>query len=200
MTNIFCVKSKTLYKLSLVGLWQLKYFWNFHPGSLGFHDPIWLPHIFQMGWFNHQLGHFTVFWLSKSIVITSFQENLWHRCLHLKPQKPRIVKISKFYSKCPGTQKKNIPPWSLTARPWKVTFPKKKTISQPTFFRGKLLNFQRVHAKDWALGFLVTWSHERKPVLDRCDFFISRLSYPWGSKPAINGLEPKRPLHPHSLT
>ena len=34
--------------------WQLKHFWNFHPGSLGemiqFDD-----HIFQMGWFNHQL-------------------------------------------------------------------------------------------------------------------------------------------------
>ncbi len=21
--------------------WQLKYFWNFHPGNWGFHDPIW---------------------------------------------------------------------------------------------------------------------------------------------------------------
>ena len=30
-------------------------FWNFHPRSLGFHDPIWLLHIFPMGWFNHQL-------------------------------------------------------------------------------------------------------------------------------------------------
>ena len=30
-------------------------FWNFHPECLGFHDPIWLAHIFQMGWFKHQL-------------------------------------------------------------------------------------------------------------------------------------------------
>ncbi len=36
--------------------WQLKQFWNFHPDPLGFHDPIWRLHIFQMGWFNHQLG------------------------------------------------------------------------------------------------------------------------------------------------
>ena len=27
----------------------------FHPLSLGFHDPIWLAHIFHMGWFNHQI-------------------------------------------------------------------------------------------------------------------------------------------------
>ena len=60
-----CVKSKTLYKLSLVG------------EMIQFDK-----HIFQMGW-NHQLGHFTVFWLSKSIVITFFQENLWHRCCTL---------------------------------------------------------------------------------------------------------------------
>ena len=34
--------------------WQLKHFWNFQPGSLG----KWSnfdEHIFQMGWFNHQL-------------------------------------------------------------------------------------------------------------------------------------------------
>ena len=33
--------------------WQLKYFWKISPRKLGFHDPIWLAHIFQMGWFNH---------------------------------------------------------------------------------------------------------------------------------------------------
>ncbi len=27
----------------------------FSPKTLGFHDPIWLAHIFQLGWFNHQL-------------------------------------------------------------------------------------------------------------------------------------------------
>ena len=32
----------------------LKYFWNFHPENGG-NDPIWRLHIFQMGWFNHQL-------------------------------------------------------------------------------------------------------------------------------------------------
>ena len=31
----------------------LKYFWNFHPNRWG-NDPIWLYHIFEMGW-NHQL-------------------------------------------------------------------------------------------------------------------------------------------------
>ena len=30
-----------------------RYFWNVQP-YLG-NDPIWLAHIFQMGWFNHQL-------------------------------------------------------------------------------------------------------------------------------------------------
>ena len=39
---------------SLCGWWQLKYAWNFHRGTLGFHDPIWLAHIFQV--FNHQLA------------------------------------------------------------------------------------------------------------------------------------------------
>ena len=29
-------------------------FWTFHRGTLGFHDPIWLAHIFQV--FNHQLA------------------------------------------------------------------------------------------------------------------------------------------------
>ena len=38
--------------------WQLTYFLEFSPRSLGFHDdPIWLAHIFQMGWWtNHQLA------------------------------------------------------------------------------------------------------------------------------------------------
>ncbi len=36
------------------GWWQLKYFWNFHPDPWG-HDEIWLAHLFQKGWFNHQL-------------------------------------------------------------------------------------------------------------------------------------------------
>ena len=31
-----------------------KYFFHFHPENWG-NDPIWLAHIFQMGWFNHQL-------------------------------------------------------------------------------------------------------------------------------------------------
>ena len=30
-------------------------FFMFTHISLGFHDPIWLLHMFQMGWFNHQL-------------------------------------------------------------------------------------------------------------------------------------------------
>ena len=31
-----------------------KHFWNLHPDPWG-NDPIWLIHIFQVGWFNHQL-------------------------------------------------------------------------------------------------------------------------------------------------
>ena len=34
--------------------WQLKYFWNFHPENWGFMIQF-DEHIFQMGWFNHQL-------------------------------------------------------------------------------------------------------------------------------------------------
>ena len=37
--------------------WQLKYF-LFSTRFWGFHDPIWLAHMFQMGWFNHLLGSF----------------------------------------------------------------------------------------------------------------------------------------------
>ena len=32
----------------------------FSPPSLGFHDAIWRGHIFQMGWFNHQLEKITM--------------------------------------------------------------------------------------------------------------------------------------------
>ena len=28
---------------------------DFHPENWGFHDPLWRLHIFQRGWFNHQL-------------------------------------------------------------------------------------------------------------------------------------------------
>ena len=40
--------------------WQLKYFWKSHPENWG-NDPIWLAHIFQMGWFNHQLVEYFFF-------------------------------------------------------------------------------------------------------------------------------------------
>ena len=43
---------------SNTGWWQLKYFWNFHPEPWG----RWTQfdeHIFQMGWFNHQLDFFS---------------------------------------------------------------------------------------------------------------------------------------------
>ena len=71
--------------------------------------------------------------------------------LHVKPQKPRIVKISKFYSKCPGTQKTNIPPWSLTVRPWKVTFPKKNNL--PTnIFQGQAVTLPEGTRKRLGLG------------------------------------------------
>ena len=44
--------------------WQLKHFWNFHP-YLG-EDFQFDEHIFQMGWFNHQLdGWFVGFFLVK---------------------------------------------------------------------------------------------------------------------------------------
>ena len=36
------------------GWWQLKYFFDVHP-YFGEDDPIWSPHFFQGGWFNHQL-------------------------------------------------------------------------------------------------------------------------------------------------
>ena len=36
------------------GWWQLKDFWNFHPQNWG-NDSQFDEHIFQMGWFNHQL-------------------------------------------------------------------------------------------------------------------------------------------------
>ena len=44
--------------IGYLGGWQLKYFWNmFTPKILGKMDPIWLAHIFQMGWrFNHHQG------------------------------------------------------------------------------------------------------------------------------------------------
>ena len=35
----------------------------FSPRTLGFHDPIRLAHIFQMGWFNHQLGMIVYLWM-----------------------------------------------------------------------------------------------------------------------------------------
>ena len=41
----------------LSGWWQLKDVWIFYPGSLGKMDSIWWLHIFQMGWFNHQLDN-----------------------------------------------------------------------------------------------------------------------------------------------
>ena len=37
------------------GWWQLKYF-LFSSRTLGKMNPFWLLHIFQMGWFNHQLA------------------------------------------------------------------------------------------------------------------------------------------------
>ena len=42
--------------------WQLKYFfWNFHPETLGVHDPIWrAQQMFQMGWWKHQQRKATV--------------------------------------------------------------------------------------------------------------------------------------------
>ncbi len=35
--------------------WWFWIFFYFHPETLGKMDPIWRLHIFQMGWFNHQL-------------------------------------------------------------------------------------------------------------------------------------------------
>ena len=55
--------------------WQLKCF-LFWPRKLGSHDPFWLAHLFQMGWFNHLVSQlflkpfisetWFVFWLLKS--------------------------------------------------------------------------------------------------------------------------------------
>ena len=42
-----------IHQNSLSGWWQLKHVLEFSPQTLGFHDPIWLAHIFQIGW-NHQ--------------------------------------------------------------------------------------------------------------------------------------------------
>ncbi len=38
-----------------------------HP-LLGGNDPIWLAHIFQMGWFNHQLVFFATRWPTKKVI------------------------------------------------------------------------------------------------------------------------------------
>ena len=38
-------------EISISRWWQLKHFFIFTP-TLGFHDPIWLAHIFQMGWWK----------------------------------------------------------------------------------------------------------------------------------------------------
>ena len=49
--------SQKTFPVVMLGLsrwWQLEYFLNFHPGNWG-NGSIWLAHIFQMGWFNHQL-------------------------------------------------------------------------------------------------------------------------------------------------
>ena len=39
----------------LLGGRQLKDLWNFHPEKFGEDEPIFDEHIFQRGWFNHQL-------------------------------------------------------------------------------------------------------------------------------------------------
>ncbi len=48
--------------ISVTKWWQLKYFLYFHPWG---NDPIWLAHIFQMGWFN-----------STTTLVTSYYSNV----------------------------------------------------------------------------------------------------------------------------
>lgn len=46
-----------IYILAYSGGWGgFRNFFVFHPKTLGFHDPIWRSHVFQLGWWtNHQL-------------------------------------------------------------------------------------------------------------------------------------------------
>ena len=51
--------------------------------------------------------------------------------------------------------KYDIPTWSLTFRPWKVTGPQKERIVfQPVFFRGELLNFGFMYRYCWWIALL----------------------------------------------
>ena len=58
-----------------------KYFWNVHPNPWG-NDPIWLAHIFQMGWFNHHLY----------IVYLSLEFEAWRSwiCLGINKNRKKI--------------------------------------------------------------------------------------------------------------
>ena len=50
--------------------WQLKYFLT--PRRLGKMNPIWLSHIFQMGWFNHQPEYFQLSHISPEKMVPCF--------------------------------------------------------------------------------------------------------------------------------
>ena len=54
--------------------WWFQIFLEFSPRTLGKMNPFWLAHIFQMGWFNHQLEKF------ESWGSTTRCESSTHRC------------------------------------------------------------------------------------------------------------------------
>ena len=71
--------------------WQLKYFLNLSPRTLGKMNPFWRSHIFQRGWFNHQLELFSAYLFGDGHMwMEHFKrlcDGLNHESLILPPQK-----------------------------------------------------------------------------------------------------------------
>ena len=61
----------------MTGWWQLKDFWNFYPEPWG----RWIQfdeHIFQMGWFNHQLVIYIYIWVVPWMVVPPKHSKICH--------------------------------------------------------------------------------------------------------------------------
>ena len=99
-----------------------KYFY-FHPGSLGFHDPVWLTHIFSSwveSWFNNQLVMLSIVVFFSLIGLPWKLMMSWacgYRKSHVRPQ-TCLYKVSDGGSWCQCKQL--VAPWKqiLPVTPW----------------------------------------------------------------------------------
>ena len=72
---------------------QLKYCFNVHPENWG-NDPIWLAHVFQMGWFNHQLVFMRYYELWRYLQSTHPVLDILQTCTKKKQQEKLNVSAS----------------------------------------------------------------------------------------------------------